>query len=136
MRNTGNVHGRLRGRLDGGGLWSLESLVGEMGSVEPVGVCCTGSVKQVAEISMHVLSLEAIGPNQRCWAKTRVAAGLVLLAGSGEKPFLASSVPHTELRPLVCSPFLDLQNLCLPHSTVLSYFTLPCVPLTKETPPW
>lgn len=67
---------------------------------------------------MPVLSLEAMCPSQCCWAKISVAAGLVLLEGSGGKRILASSVSRAGLCLLFCGPpFLDL---CL-SPIVLSY---------------
>lgn len=47
------------------------------------------------------------------------AAGLLLPAGTGEKPPLASSVSHADLCPLVCGPFLGLCPLSLSISPTL-----------------
>lgn len=63
---------------------------------------------------MPVLSLEAMCPSQCCWAKISVAAGLVLLEGSGGKPILASSVSRAGL--CLCSvapPSLTSASLLL-----------------------
>lgn len=54
---------------------------------------------------MLVLSLEAMCPSQCCWAKISVAAGLVLLEGSGGKPILASSVSPWPVSSVLRSPF-------------------------------
>lgn len=68
---------------------------------------------------MLVLSLEAMCPSQCCWAKS-VAAGLVLLEGSGGKPILASSVSRAGLCLLFCGPpFLTSASLLLLFSPTL-----------------
>lgn len=94
-----------------------------------------GSVKQVAENSEHVLSLETMGPCQCGWANISVAAGQVLLAGSGEEPFLASPVSPAELYPLVCGPFPDLQRSLLPSSYCSLLLQLTLCPSYKDTAP-